>query len=187
MTTAGVLPVAHAHGGATVAGAMTIFRAVATGLLLPLAACSNYDFARAELPDGSYDVPRLIADLQASGTDALYSVTWVPLLYLRMRRFEPSEVNFPKGYTLERRQSFGPVFCVGSSHQQVVDLQGAHVEDNGHAWLGWGVLYHDQDQSLPTPFGERHADQGRILLLWGWDDAGYEHPTTAPASRPARQ
>ena len=156
-------------------------------LLVPIAACSNYDFAKARTADGGLDVPKLIAALQASGEKQLHQGLWIPLLWLDLTTFEASDANYPAGFTLQEIHGIGPILCAGQRTASYVDQQGAQIERDDRRWLGWGVLYHDQDQSLPTPFGERHADQGRILLLWGWDDAGYERPTTAPASRPARQ
>jgi len=166
---------------------MNRFHRAGLALLSLLSACANYDFAQAELPDGSYDVPRLIADLEASGEDSLHDFTWLPLLHLSLTEFKASAYNFPKGYTLSRTQGYGPLFFLGSKDERVVGQKGEAIEQNDLDWFGWGVLYHDLDQRIETESGPRYYDRGQILLLWGWDHPLYVTGPAQAASRPAGQ
>ncbi len=156
-------------------------------LLLSTAACSSYDFAKARRPDGSYDMPKLVADLAASGGKDLTEMTWIPLVYLDIRKFEASEANLPTGFTLTEATAFGPLFTGGSMTQQAVDPVGAPIETESIDWLGWGLLWFDIDQTVSTPFGTRLQDRGRFLL-WGWDRPYYQRAprSQAPVEAPPR-
>ena len=77
---------------------------------LPLAGCANYDFAKARLPNGDYDVPRLIADLKESGRSSLSDVTWFPFVTFRARIFQATEDrdHLPEGYKFADVLTVGP-------------------------------------------------------------------------------
>lgn len=144
--------------------------------LLPLAAaaaCSSYDFAAARLPDGSYDMPKLIADLDASGKDQLSSGLWIPLVWLDLETFGRSDPLLPDGYTLSRLSSFGPVFLGGHRETHVVDVHGADVERHWNTWVGWGTLYYDDREAVGTLHGVRHSGLTRLLLLFGGSSLFY--------------
>ncbi|MBL9078230.1 MAG: hypothetical protein JNL08_12040 [Planctomycetes bacterium] len=156
--------------------------AVAAAALAALPACSTYDFDQARRADGSFDIPKLIADLEASGQDRLDCGTWIPLLYLDVVSFERTAVPMAAGYHLEHFRSYGPAFCAGSRDEWYVDAHGADIEHGDREWLAWGVLYHDRDEYVVTPHGVRHRGHERIALLFGNDGVRYA-PTVA--ARPA--
>jgi hypothetical protein len=136
-------------------------------LLAAATACSSYDFARARLPDGSYDTARLIADLEASGQDGLSQGLWIPLLWFDLTTFDRNDPLLPAGYTLSTINAFGPVFCGGSHDTKVLDVHGAEVERQRREWFGWGGLYFDDDEAIATTHGMRHEGRTRWLLLFG--------------------
>lgn len=146
---------------------------VAAALLVAASACSTYDFAAAQRPDGSYDTQRLIADLEASGEESLSDGTWIPLLYLDLRRFEKNDVLLPAGYTLSHLRSYGPLFCTGSREFASSDAKGAEIETGDREWAGWGLLYHDRDDYVATTHGRRLDYSQRFLLLFGSDGRIY--------------
>ena len=156
----------------------TSLLALAATLLLP--ACTNYDFAKARRPDGSWDHQRLVADLQASGEEKLTAGTWIPLLYMDLTIFKPSDPCYPRGFTIEQFGAVGPVFLAGSMQREVVTGDGVTVETGRDRWLGWGLLYRGQDQAVPTPHGERRQDSDRCLLLFGGDDDVVYVPAKQP-------
>lgn len=146
----------------------TPFLALAATFLC--SACTNYDFTKARRPDGSWDHQRLVADLQASGQQSLRSGTWIPLLYLDLTIFKPSDPGYPAGFTLNQFDAVGPLFLAGTRRRDVMTSDGAAVEWDRNRWLGWGLLHHGRDQAIPTAHGERRFDRDRYLLLWGGDD-----------------
>lgn len=152
-------------------------------LLLPLVACNNYDFAKARKADGELDLPKLIADLKASGDEQLTEGTWIPLLWLDLTTFGPSKPNYPKGYTLQEVASAGPIFCAGKHTVRYVDEQAAPIEREDRRWLGWGVLYHDHEGRVVTPSGTRVDDSHRLALIFGDDSTNYV--TARPAESEA--
>lgn len=153
-------------------------------LLVPIAACSNYDFAKARTADGALDVPKLIADLQASGEKQLHQGLWIPLLWLDLTTFEASDANYPAGFTLQAIHGIGPIFCAGQRTASYVDLQGATIERDDCRWLGWGALYHDLDNRVETPSGTRVDSRHRVALIFGSDGIAYVAPR--PAEAPPR-
>jgi hypothetical protein len=152
--------------------------ALAAALLLP--ACTNYDFAKARRPDGTWDHQRLVADLQASGEEKLTAGTWIPLLYMDLTIFKPSDPCYPRGYTLDHFSAVGPVFLAGSMQREVVTSDGTAVETGRDRWLGWGLVYRGKDEAVPTPHGERRYDSDRCLLLFGGDDDVVYVPAKQP-------
>ncbi len=143
-------------------------------------ACANYDFAKARRPDGSWDQQRLIADLNASGEEKLTAGTWIPLLYMDLTIFKPSDPGYPAGFTLEQYGAVGPVFLAGDWERQVMTRDGTPIERDRDRWLGWGLLYRGSDQAVPTAHGERRYDNDRCLLLFGGDDDVVYVPTKQP-------
>ncbi|MFY9344977.1 MAG: hypothetical protein WAT39_20965 [Planctomycetota bacterium] len=114
-------------------------------LLVTAAACTNYDFATARLPNGDYDHPKLIADLAASGQDELVAGTWIPLLWLDLVRFGPSDPGMPDGFTLKAVRGVGPLFADGHRKEIAVDRAGAWIDTQDRDWLLWGLLHHDHE------------------------------------------
>jgi hypothetical protein len=141
-----------------------------------LAACSTYRFADAKLPDGSWNVPKLIADLDAAGGESLREGIWIPLLWLDATVFERSEEPLPAGYTLTEWTSSGPVFAVGGRTTTIVDPAGAPIEDEDLDWLLWGVLYHAVAEDVATVCGQRRHDRWRAGLVFGSESTRYVQP-----------
>jgi hypothetical protein len=136
-----------------------------------LCSCANYDFAKARLPNGEPDMPKLLADLKASGEDSLSSMTWIPLVYLNLQTFEPSKSENFGGYTLLDSHVYGPLFCVGDVDRVLVDAQGGPVESNDYFWLGWGIPYHGHHERIETKAGHRVRDDWRVAVVLGRDDS----------------
>jgi len=143
---------------------------------LLLAACSNYEFARARQADGSYDLPKLIADLQASGEERLTEGSWFPLVHLDITSFAASDPQYPAGYTLTETTGFGPVFSAFDTQKTIVDGVGAVIERERVLGLLLGLLYYDHDQHVETPSGRREEERRRFLLVFGRDDMCYRRP-----------
>ena len=152
--------------------------------LLSLAACANYDFARARLPNGGYDHEKLIADLTESGEDSLVDITWIPLIYTKITSFRASEPAYPDGYTLSSFGGVGPLFCIGWSKEQVVTDDAGFVESQDDLWAGWTLLYRGKESRIATPYGYRLFEQNRLLLLFG--DRGDEPTYLVPERRGAK-
>lgn len=152
--------------------------------LLSLAACANYDFARARLPNGGYDHEKLIADLKESGEDSLVDITWIPLIYTKITSFRASEPAYPDGYTLSSFGGVGPLFCIGWSKEQVVTDNAGFVESQDDLWAGWTLLYRGKESRIATPYGDRLFDSHRLLLLFG--DRGDEPTYLVPERRGAK-
>jgi hypothetical protein len=129
------------------------------------AACTNYDFAKARRADGSWDYPRLIADLKASGEERLRAGTWIPLIWMDLQHFGPTtEPGMPAGHKLSHLTSYGPVFCVGDRDETFVDGDGRWIEDDELDWSLWGVLHRDRAATCETTRGRRRASSGGFLL-----------------------
>ena len=153
----------------------TALPALAAIFLLP--ACTNYDFAKARRPDGSWDQQRLIADLNASGQEKLTAGTWIPLIYANLTTFKPSAPCYPTGFTLEQYGAVGPVFLAGDFERQVMTSEGMPIERDRDRWFGWGLVYRGREEAVPTAHGERRSDRDRCLLLFGGDDDVVYVPT----------
>lgn len=145
-------------------------------LTLLLAACSNYEFARARHADGSYDLPKLIADLKASGEERLSEGSWFPLVHFDATTFAASDPQYPAGYTLTESTGFGPLFSAFDTKKTIVDGQGAVIERDRVLGLLLGFLYYDHDQHVETPSGRREEERRRFLLVFGRDDVLYRRP-----------
>lgn len=156
-----------------------------TLLAFLLCSCSNYDFAKVRTATGAWDMPRLIADLQASGEESLSSGIWIPFLYLDLVTFEPSRPDMPAGYTLTDLTAVGPIFCAGAADTFMVDPAGERIETSDRWWFGWGLLLHDYDEYVETRHGVRCHGRFRWLGLFGKDSNHYVTRTTA--SDPATQ
>ena len=163
----------------------------ASPLLLPLAGCaSNYDFAQARLPGGGYDVPKLIADLKASGEGRLHDGAWFPLIRLERTEFKPSAAAYPEGYILSATSAYGPLFFTAHNDDRIVDGKGELVEAIDASWFGWGLLHHSREHDIATTHGLRKHVHWRALLLFGRTDlkygAGDRKPAGAPAGGPSQ-
>jgi len=83
------------------------------------AGCANYDFDTVRRADGTYEVSRLMADLDRIG--GLGQVGWFPLVHVEARTFDTqddknqpmadlSEGRYPPGYRLTEIDGWGPLF-----------------------------------------------------------------------------
>jgi hypothetical protein len=150
-----------------------------------LPACTGYDFAKARHVDGSPDLPKLIADLKASGEDELEDGVWVPLVHMDVTTFEASKPHFPPGYTLTRIRAYGPLFAYADVEKTIVDEQGQPIETDDLNALGLGLLWYSRDSRIETSSGPRLQDRWRVALLVGNDDdVLYLRNTGAPANQP---
>jgi len=138
-----------------------------------LAGCANYDFSRARLPSGEWDFGKLAADLKASGEDRLHDTIWIPLIWLNATTFRASPSTMPDGFTLQHVKSGGPIFCVGSAGEQVVDPAGASIERRDGEWYVWGLPFFRATEVVQTPHGERIVVDSRTLLLIDNSSKGY--------------
>ena len=145
------------------------------------AACSNYDFAAARRPDGSYDLPKLVADLEASGEESLTGGTWLPLLHLDVESFERAD-NLEGGYELVHVDAYGPLFFAGGIERRLYTPKLQQVEADERDWLALGLLYWSRDNEVASLAGPRHERERRVLLLFGKEHVHY-WPT--PAESPA--
>lgn len=132
--------------------------------------CANYDFTKARLPNGELDIPKLMADLKASGKQELTSMVWIPLVYLDLQTFKGPDSGYLGGYVFRDAQAYGPIFCVGDIDRVMVDDQGALLEKHDHFWFGWGIPYHGHGERVETKAGQRVRDDWRVALLIGRDD-----------------
>lgn len=138
------------------------------------ASCANYDFANARLPSGAYDMPKLIADLQATGKESLYDMVWIPLIYQRVQVFRAADAGLPPGYKMVKSNAVGPLYFAATAETHVVDEAGKPIEFNDHFWLGWALLFNDVDEYVQTPHGTRLSERWRLCVL-----LGNEHKTYA--------
>lgn len=166
-------------------------RQLAAFLLLPLAGCaSNYDFTAARLPDGGYDMPKLIADLKASGERRLHHNEWLPLLRYEEVEFEPATGSPQGNYVLKTQTAVGPIYFATRDDERVVDSAGAPIESNTERRFGWGLLYHTTQRDVTTTNGLRQHTMWRALLLFSRTDSRFTEgkPAAAapgPATTPA--
>ena len=151
-------------------------------LLAALAGCANYDFASARLPTGEIDMPKLVADLKASGDKRLCDMVWIPLIYQRVKVFQASEAGLPPGYKLLESSAVGPLFCAASAETRVVDQAGKAIESNDYFWLGWGLVFRDRDEYVETPHGTRLESRWRLCVLLGDDDTTYTQQQPTPGA-----
>lgn len=142
-------------------------------------ACANYDFAKARLPNGEYDHAKLIADLKASGETSLMQGLWIPLIYMDLTSFGPSEPALPTGYTLKTITSCGPIFTFGSMDRIAVDPEGKWIDTQATDWVVWGLAYYDHEDWSRTPDGRRLRHNER-WLLFGGDHILYSSRTGEP-------
>jgi hypothetical protein len=147
-----------------------------------LTGCTGYDFGRARRPDGSYDLEKLKADLQASGRVSMSDGSWIPLIHFESTSFGPSSSDAPSGYTLSKMSAYGPLFFVGSRDEQFFAEDGAHLEDRAIDWVGWGTLWFDREERVETKRGERISSDWRLGLLIGQQGVRYTN-AAAPPSR----
>ncbi|HEX5050618.1 MAG TPA: hypothetical protein VFZ65_02490 [Planctomycetota bacterium] len=150
-------------------------RATAAVILL-LASCTNYDFALARKANGEFDVPKLMADLQASGQTQLRQGTWIPLIYLDVTTFGKDDATLPNGYSIQHLKAFGPVFLFGGSEKQILDEKGSGVESWDRSWVGWGLLHRNRDDYVETTHGRRYEGHERVLVFFGSDATVYSPP-----------
>ena len=162
-------------------------RQLAAFLLLLLAGCaSNYDFTQARLPDGGYDVPKLIADLKASGERRLHHNAWLPLLHYEEVGFEPATGSSPGSYVLKTKTALGPIYFATRDDERVVDSAGAPVESTTERRIGWGLLYNDKRRDITTTHGLRQHTEWHLLLFFGRTDSRFAEgkPAAAAATAP---
>lgn len=154
-------------------------------LLFPfvLAGCSNYEFARAKKPDGTFDVAKLVADLKASGKQELIEGTWIPLIHMDITSFKSSELSksspyYRGGFELSHIGAWGPLFLGGSSDMLLVDEKGETIETGERDWVLWGVAHAHHDLEIDTTRGKRVDSSDRVLLVFGGDSTAYRQPQT---------
>jgi hypothetical protein len=156
-----------------------------------LAGCTNYDFAKARRPDGSFDTTKLIADLAASGEQQLSDGVWIPLIHMDITTFKSSERArsvplYRGGYELSHIDAWGPLFLGGNSDVLLVDGKGAKIETAERDWVLWGVGYANHEQRVDTKWGERVDSSNRVLLLFGGDTSAYRQ-APEPALQPEKK
>ena len=143
-------------------------------LVLPLVAgCHSYDFAKARLPDGTYDGKKLMADLKASGEETLSDGYWIPLLHCDITSFGPTRSGIPFTYNVSHWSAYGPLFCLGKAEQQTFAGDGSKLEDNERHWGLWGIAYHDLEERIETKHGQRTHGDWRVALLFGQESIYY--------------
>lgn len=145
----------------------------ALATLFALSACSTYDFGKARKPDGTYDIPKLIAELESSNRKCIDDGLWIPLVHTNFLTFEKNGPGLPPGYTFAHIKGYGPLFLAGATDRQVVTPKGDPIESGDREWFGWGVLWRDRDDYVTTSFGQRHEKRERFLILFGDTDVGY--------------
>jgi hypothetical protein len=132
------------------------------------AACSsNYDFAKAKLPNGEWDIAKLTADLNASGEKELQDFFWIPLIHMRTTSFGPSSAEYPTGYRLNDISAYAPLFFGISMDQRYVDGKGELVESQQASTVGWGLFYNSQLEQIATQHGTRTVKGMHVLLFFG--------------------
>jgi hypothetical protein len=151
---------------------------------LPLAGCANYDFAKARLPNGDYDIPRLIADLKESGRSSLSDVTWVPFVVTRARIFQATEDRdkLPTGYKFGDVLTVGPFGCVSDKQSRLFASAGEPIESYTAVGVGWRVLYNHREDLVETTYGTRRHAGWRFALLLSDEDKSYTPKSAAPKS-----
>lgn len=142
-----------------------------------LAACSsNYDFAKAKLPTGEWDVAKLTADLNASGEKELRDFFWIPLIRMRLTSFGPSSPAYPSGYALRDISAAGPLFFGIDLDQRYLDSKGELVESQAATSIGWLLLYNAQHEQIATQNGIRTTKGWHALVFFGKNSFEYMSP-----------
>ncbi|MBL8736933.1 MAG: hypothetical protein JNL12_10940 [Planctomycetes bacterium] len=143
--------------------------------ILPLAGCANYDFAKARLPNGDYDVQRLIADLKASGRSSLSDVTWFPFVTFRARIFQATEDRdqLPEGYKFADVLTVGPFGFVADRQARLFASGGESIESHEEIGVGWHLLYDHREDLVETTYGTRRKAGWRLCLVLGDEDKTY--------------
>ena len=144
-----------------------------------LASCANYQFDQARLADGSWDVPKLVQDLEASEEDSLYDGIWIPLIYTDFTVFTAEDAEIPGGYTLGELSSYGPLFLGGSASLHIYNPEQTAVERQAAWWALWGVGAVASEERIQTVSGERIESRWRALLVFEDDDLRYVTPEQA--------
>jgi len=156
---------------------MRLVRCVALAVAGAFTGCSTFDFDTVRKPDGTYDVPRLIAELEKSGRHSIDDITWIPLIHTNLLNFEKNAPGLPPGYTFAHVKAYGPLFLAGTIDRQVVSPTGEPIEWADREWVGWGVLWRDQDDYTATTSGTRHEKHERFALLFGPSSVVYRPAT----------
>jgi hypothetical protein len=141
---------------------------------IALTGCANYQFEQARRADGSWDIPKLVQDLEASSGESLYSGIWIPLIYADLTVFSGKDPVISDGYALEELAGYGPSFFVGAASKTLIN-DAQEAVDRQEAWWGlWGLgVKVDREQTV-TESGERVRDEWRALLLFHGEDLDYE-------------
>jgi hypothetical protein len=151
---------------------------------LPLAGCANYDFAKARLPNGDYDIPRLIADLKESGRSSLSDVLWIPFVVTRAKIFQATEDrdHLPTGFKFGEVLTVGPFGCVSDKQSRLFAAAGESIETYSAVGVGWHLLFNHREDLVETAYGTRRHAGWRFALLLGDEDKAYTPKTVAPKS-----
>lgn len=155
---------------------MSIRRTAPLAFLLLAACASNYDFSKAKLPTGEWDLAKLTADLNASGETELRDFSWIPLIRMRLTSFGPAESSYPTGFRLRDMTAGGPLFFGMDVDQRYVDGKGEMVESQAVTYVGWGLLYNQRNEQIATQFGIRTTKGWHTLLFFGKDSFEYVGP-----------
>ena len=163
---------------------MRTFATFALAGILPLAGCANYDFAKARLPNGEYDIPRLIADLKESGRSSLSDVTWIPFVTLRARIFQATEDrdHLPDGYKFGDVLTVGPFGCIADRQSRLFAPAGESIESHEEIGVGWHLLYDHRENLVETTYGTRRKAGWRLALVLGDEDLSYSPKQAAQKS-----
>ena len=155
---------------------MNIRRTAPLASLLLAACASNYDFSKAKLPSGEWDLAKLTADLNASGEKELRDFSWIPLIRMRLTSFGPAADGYPTGYRLRDMTAGGPLFCGMDLDQRYVDSKGEMVESQAVTYVGWMLLYNQRNEQVATQFGIRTTKGWHALVFFGKDSFDYVVP-----------
>ncbi len=136
---------------------------------------------------GALDVPSLVRALDAhpADDDALFDVTYLPLLHLDLQTFSKTEEppNYPEGHESFSIRSWLPLFLIVDGDVEFFDAEHAAFERTEFMAILWG-LWARSEMTLQTAHGERVERSGRLLWLLDWDDS-VEYVEHAPlASQP---
>jgi len=156
---------------------MNTCRFITTVALCAMSACSTYDFAMARKPDGTYDIPKLIAELESSGRHCIDDGLWIRLVHTNFLTFEKNAPGLPPGYTFAHLKGYGPLFFAGTTERRVVTPKGEPIEWGDREWAGCGLLWHERDDYVTTTSGTRHEQRERFAILFGDTDVTYTPAT----------
>jgi len=149
-------------------------------LAICLAGCANYEFDQARRADGTWDIPKLVRDLEASEDDSLFEGIWIPLLYTDFTVFTVEDVELPGGYKLGELTSVGPLFFAGSGGETLLNSEQAEIESCYRWWGALGIGAHGKHETVETTAGTRTTDSWRALLILGDQDSRYPRDVEAP-------